>query len=80
MSEWISVKDRLPVDGSRFLVSYRFWRRGVLLTAVTVCKWRNGYFGELEFFGDNFEPTFRIPTTWRAGNATHWMPLPEPPK
>ncbi|MFT5518611.1 MAG: hypothetical protein ACI9RI_000877 [Oceanospirillaceae bacterium] len=75
MSEWISVKDRLPNDVASGLDSDKVdvWCRAdnCRLTDVTFLKGEflvvvleDGYYShylELE-------------------NITHWMPLPEPPK
>jgi hypothetical protein len=70
--EWISVKDRLPLDAEytdRFLV----WGRPTCGGACgddwqfLFCRWReNGYFefGEYDC----------------CCLASHWMPLPSPPK
>lgn len=67
MSEWISVKDRLPELGNgqgknQYLVCYitpKSKQRHVI---------QSGYWG-----GNRWSKNF-------AGEATHWMPLPEPPK
>jgi hypothetical protein len=67
MSEWISVKDRLPDYVQQVLV-YR--------TECFVCEvmeYRNGSWNiwNGEYF-DSFNSEFN--------DITHWMPLPEPPK
>lgn len=78
MSEWISVKDRLPEQGVEVLLLAHGWE-GQLY-----------YIGKLEPM--NAEPTFwgidTKASEWcihgwsyfREPNVTHWMSLPEPPK
>lgn len=64
MSEWVSVKDRLPSKkdiGTQFLL-YVSNEDG------------ETYFDVSYWFGRDVNLSF----TWR--NVTHWMPLPEPPK
>lgn len=78
MSEWISVKDRLPendttvekyIDGDGF---------GFLTVLVYngVVKQTNRFFC--------YAPKLGLPKTlgweWASSNVTHWMPLPDPPK
>lgn len=66
MSEWISVKDRLPDKENLFLIIYGESRD------ITLGLWnlKNKRFEEfeIEWFG------YEIP------DVTHWMPLPELPK
>jgi Protein of unknown function (DUF551) len=64
MSEWISIKDRLPENGQKCL-----------------CYCETRHF-DAEFHGNDFLYEFFI---LRDGcpltvYASHWMPLPEPPK
>jgi hypothetical protein len=70
MSEWISVKERMPEEGKRVLV-YR-----PDLKVVLICEyykvsqnWRDCG----EWHGDD-DYDFHIQY------GTHWMPLPEPPE
>ena len=66
MSEWISVKDRLPDDGMNVLVANI--GTGTQYVSHKDLIWRN----ENDFF---------VPTSYFHGfKFTHWMPLPEPPK
>lgn len=64
MSEWISVKDRLPeefVDVLAYLKNgkiNRTWRDKV--------GFRNATSKKVRWYSD--------------GSVTHWMPLPEPPE
>lgn len=75
MSEWISVKDRLPEK---------------IANKVIVCC-KNGYvgFGHYEKF-NGFQTWYNLEsqkpfTDWDLKNCetyevTHWMPLPQPPE
>jgi hypothetical protein len=72
MSNWISVKDRLPEDGSfdedGYVLVWVKWR----CPAIARKDWAQGW----------------KPEHWRTDcgerleikDVTHWMPLPEPPK
>ena len=63
--QWISVKDRLPVDGVWVLV-YINHDNDKSMIEIDIDKQKNG-----KWF--IFSPTIK-------SNITHWMPLPEPPK
>ena len=82
MSEWISVEDRLPTlenDGESLLIfhfghtGYAFWD-----------QWKEPGRGEIqahdgqEFMIRNSDSDYG--GLFIAGDVTHWMPLPEPPK
>lgn len=75
MSEWISVKERLPEDDLPKNTNRKMIRCFVATDKGTVkqCvrqRWRRPG-GEL------------VPWQWSKGgyaNPTHWMPLPDPPK
>ncbi len=69
MSEWISVKDRLPDESGRYLVA-NFEHDYV---AVLHFSMRHGMFNSF----DEFSP---MAASDRAIPITHWMPLPEPPE
>jgi hypothetical protein len=67
MSEWISVKDRLPEIGVDVLISYGglpFYHLA-FLTHNGDIKWFNGNHSNTEYSLDD---------------VTHWMPLPKPPE
>ncbi len=66
MSEWISVKDRLPTDDETVLC-YQPGRT----SALPVIAWY-----------DEETKGFQVAFTWQELliYPTHWMPLPEPPK
>lgn len=70
MSEWISVKDRLPECGEKCLA--------VLNTIF-------GSYVDLFIYTNDIltnEPGFYCIYNlyYRMDKVTHWMPLPEPPK
>ena len=65
MSEWISVKDRLPLKHIGVIV----W--------VEAGSWGKGFLdadGRWRSFDTSFSLETYIPM------VTHWMPLPEPPE
>lgn len=68
MIQWISVKDKLPKDGD-----------------IVLCCYQGVYAYRVVSFWEDIQglPHFGIPSeTDGKGSqpATHWMPLPEPPK
>lgn len=72
MTEWISVKDRLPDDDQCVLVIDRDSHTNGPMNIVSVIynaecsleyRWEIDHFCESSY----------------AGDVTHWMPLPEPP-
>lgn len=65
---WISVKDRLPLCSGRYLafIPY-YYHEGS--GEVVIC-----YFDGTNTWYDN-----DCVKTFREGDVTHWMPLPEPP-
>lgn len=64
MSEWISVKDRLPEDNGKYLVCVD----GDKINPPYVITWWfwNGKFEDFQYFPSR--------------HVTHWMPIPEPPE
>lgn len=70
MSEWISVKERLPEQDGKVLCRYGFEREGK----------RSGYMvtGCLDYYATDEIPHFQHASTGLY--VTHWMPLPEPPE
>lgn len=71
MSEWISVKERLPESGIPVLVAYLGYRTGEQRCDGVAVVDNNGVWGWWD--GGNAEETVIV-------EITHWMPLPEPPK
>lgn len=68
MSEWISVKDRLPEKTGK--------QRGFYLVALS-----NGVVKELAYEFEHYNNMlFDVGWHETAYPVTHWMPLPEPPK
>ena len=74
MSEWISVKDRLPPLGERLDAPCEVSGRTIppLNRSVEVIVYSNGgvFSAAVEWFDGEERPTSDI---------THWMPLPSPP-
>lgn len=71
MSEWISVKDRLPiseVDDECLAGFVLAFSQGNSATPAVVCFQLSESLKEIEWIPDN---------SWFV--VTHWMPLPEPP-
>lgn len=74
MSEWISVKDRLPESDSKYMV----WYKGEL----DICEFNT----DSQTFGytyDDYDEMYSHLVCWDDGMdkyVTHWMPLPEPPE
>lgn len=71
MSEWISVRDRLPEKWMEVLVAVRIggvYCIGGIATRGKL-EWHYDY---LNVNGANFHMD--------GCNPTHWMPLPEPPE
>ena len=76
MSEWISVKNRLPEEGGLYITFG--------CTAVPV-RWLHNFDKDIGKFGSwwNYEPDGKEHPRYRfieAGNISHWAPLPTPPK
>lgn len=71
MSEWISVKDRLPEDMGEVLVivSGKPHENITLDGAYEIAEYDPVEGWILEMWPE-----------WRSGVVTHWMPLPEPPE
>ena len=66
MTDWISVKDRLPEDKNRVLV----WYMGRRYEMPLFAEWDRSQWWDHEglAFGDY------------SKHITHWQPLPEPPE
>ena len=76
-SEWISVEDRQPEDTIPDDYKYN------TIKVLVAIKGKNGVTirTQQRFLDYSYREGKRI-WTWRfsAGDVTHWMPLPEPPK
>lgn len=70
MNEWISVKDRLPNDDSKVLIT------GISTSGDYLGIWfgelRDGWHFAYEGYDDQCDPNL-------DDNVTHWMPLPPSP-
>lgn len=79
MTEWISVKDRLPEDDLPNDTNR-------LALKVLVCSTHGNKYSvrtlSRQRWVTAFNPVKYHPWEWSkdAKNITHWMPLPEPPK
>ena len=70
MSEWISVKDRLPENEKEVLAYYGF-NRGDGDLGMRFC-------GVLTYYAFDPSPHWQHESTGLT--VTHWMPLPNPPE
>lgn len=73
MSEWISVKDRLPSNDGYYLVfAPGYWGNNHLIDDLAISKYNKNY---KVHWGIE-----RGGSRGCVGCITHWMPLPEPPE
>lgn len=72
MSEWISVKDRMPNVGEYVLVAD--WYSGINYGMV------KAYYNSLWFIDEDSLDVWGDSKVDLGFDPTHWMPLPEPPK
>ena len=80
MSEWISVKDRLPETDGMYLVSDVFYGRPHIKIAYYMHDLsENLQFKCEEIYGSGFVNGDNE-GEWVEPDVTHWMPLPEPPE
>ena len=81
MSEWISVKDRLPeLEGDFIVFGKPYANKGHAIALA--CFQDDGEWVEAD---DTFGWVFLDKEIYASGfseleNVTHWQPLPEPPK
>lgn len=76
VQEWISLSERKPEESGMYITFG--------CTAVPV-RWSHNFDKDIGKFGVwwNYEPDGKEHPQYRfieAGNITHWMPLPQPPK
>lgn len=65
-NNWISVKDRLPYDNSRYLC----YCQDINSLGISYYQWNCCYHVNTKTFTDAL----------RTVTVTHWMKLPEPPE
>ena len=68
MSEWISVKERLPECDMPCLCQYVFGNG------------KMAFYQVLDYYFTEKVPHFQHELGGTGMRVTHWMPLPEPPK
>lgn len=69
--EWISVKDRLPKNGTRVLG----YRQNVSLLCLGVLWYNEGFYIDTTFLPEKYCDSFN-----KKQNVEYWMTIPEPPK
>lgn len=81
MSEWISVKDRLPELGTLCVISYTKpgWGRRM---GVYISRYDRLYktFNIKDGYDEGFFGTGLNTFSQKYDEVTYWMPLPEPPE
>lgn len=68
MSEWISVKKKMPPDGHRPYLTCRRTPKGRIVIETRYLT--HSYYSPHECYWEGK----------KVGEVTHWMPLPEPPE
>lgn len=76
MSEWISIKDRLPEDQQRVLCHGKFAEEGM----DGLEEDRDYQIGLVTFCSAGYWEHDRGSFSAQLVKVTHWMPLPNPPK
>lgn len=72
MSEWISVRDRLPESTGEYVLVLASGKPSENVTLVQAYK--------LAEFDANDGWILEMYPEWENPTVTHWMPLPEPPE
>ena len=73
MSEWISVKERLPEEGQRVLLY-----NSLEYVSIVMAHWYSS--SQTPFFNHVTIDDIHINFPLQDNKHLHWMPLPEPPK
>ena len=85
MSDWISVKDKLPEEYTAVQAVYQADLNGEPVTFISFATHKNGEWYRIDnFFGsyvlDVFYGTYEATDVIDGFEVTHWQPLPELPK
>ena len=81
MSEWISVKEKLPENNMTCLCCLSIYGHSIIRIlnyATSLCK-----VDEYDFYGMKQGGFYEYDTEWGykfIDHVTHWLPLPEPPE
>lgn len=80
MAEWISVKDRLPKEGGKYLC---YIPDGKGYQEILGFAWNLEAVDEFDFYHQNYAGFYGYDSEdgyFEYSDVSHWMPLPEPPK
>lgn len=80
LPKWISVEDRLPEDDLPKSSEVKVIKVFVAIKAKNGITIRTQLRHRRTLFDTRGEPFFDWEWRHSAGNVTHWMPLPKPPK
>lgn len=93
MSDWISVKDKLPEERTTVQAIYQADLNGEPVTFILFATYNNGeWYHTDDFFGsyvldplgsyvlDGFYDTHKATEAIDGFEVTHWQSLPEPPE
>jgi hypothetical protein len=82
MSEWISVKDRLPVP-SKSVLAWLYLSKNPTASGIVIAQFTGCIHDEPESYGNmrmTKECWWANGRYYEKGYITHWQHLPEPPK
>ena len=79
MTDWISVKDRLPHDYEYVLV-YALITESDWMSSISIARQFKGIWEMLSSEDDASVACGDLTWEMDPEDITHWMPLPKPPK